>query len=73
MDRETHKSEQKTSMAFATAFAKITVIQTLVKTVFFQRVFGMRAGRPRCSRRRCHKMKVGMRATATISRAIFTG
>jgi hypothetical protein len=39
-----YKSEQKTSIAFATAFENKTVRQTLVKTLFLQSEFGIRAG-----------------------------
>jgi hypothetical protein len=69
----TYKSEQKTSIEFATAFENKTVRQTLVKTVFFHREFGIRAGRFKRSRRASQKMKAGMRTMLSSSRAIFAG
>jgi len=68
-----YKSEQKTSIAFATAFENKTVRQTLVKTLFLQSEFGMRAGNWRRSRRASQNMKTGIIATLIRSRAIFAG
>lgn len=68
-----YKSEQKTSIAFATAFENSTVRQTLVNTIFPQSEFGMRAGRCRRSRRASHMIKTGIRATLIINRAILAG
>lgn len=68
-----YKSEQKTSIAFATAFENNTVRQTLVKTLFLQSEFGMRAGNWRRSRRASQKMKTGIIATLIRSRVIFAG
>lgn len=68
-----YKSEQKTSIAFATAFENKTVRQTLVKTVFLQSEFGMRAARCKRSRRASQKMNIGIRATLTTNRAMLAG
>jgi hypothetical protein len=57
----------------ATALENNTVRQTLVKTVFLQREFGIRAGRYRRSRRASHMTKTGTRVTLTSNRAIFAG
>lgn len=60
-------------MALTTAFENITIKHTLVKTLFFQRVFGIRAGF--CSRScRCSQtMNTGTRTTLINSNAILTG
>jgi hypothetical protein len=71
--KRTYKSEQNISIAFATAFENRTVRQTLVKTAFLHSEFGIRAGRPRRSRRFSHRMNIGIRATLTSSKAMFAG
>lgn len=68
-----YKSEQKISIALATAFANRTVRQTLVKTVFRQRELGISVGRFRASRRFSHKMKAGTRAMLSTSKTMFEG
>jgi hypothetical protein len=69
----TYKSEQKTSIAFTTAFENRTMRQTLVKTVLRQSEFGISAGRCRRSRRASHIMKRGIKATLTSNKEIFAG
>jgi hypothetical protein len=68
-----YKSEQKTSIEFATALENSTVRQTLVNTVFLQSELGMRAGRCKRSRRASQKIKIGTRTTLIINRAILAG
>lgn len=68
-----YKSEQKTSIPFATALENNTVRQTLVKTEFFQSEFGISAGSCWRSRRASHTMKTGMRATLIISSTMLAG
>lgn len=68
-----YKSEQKVSIAFATAFASKTMRQRLINMVFFQSEFGIRAGRLKRSRRLCHMMKAGIRARLSTRRTMFVG
>jgi hypothetical protein len=68
-----YKSEQKISIALATAFDNSTVTQTLVKTAFRQIELGISAGRLKLSRRFSHRMKAGIRAMLSTSKTIFEG